>query len=182
LDTVLLLAVPSIITSRYKKELWSARDTSKVAIEELTTLACTYSNRCVVLSRDRKGLRETDRYAQPSTAKPNHQARSRPRSRIAHSPATQTSPRASIIITLAHNSLAFLRAARPTADPAIKAIRVRIEKRRMVPPGGCSILPTEAVLERGVFWNVRSLLPPIRSGIVPRAAVRANNGPDVTQN
>jgi len=46
---------------------------------------------------------------------------------MAHNNATPTRAAATIIITLAQSSLAFLRAASPTAQTSTKAIRVRIE-------------------------------------------------------
>src|SRR5262249_55366627 len=49
--------------------------------------------------------------------------------------AMPTAVRASSTMTPSHSSLAFLRTARPKADTSTTAIRKRMEKRRIVPPG-----------------------------------------------
>src|SRR5262245_48579990 len=77
------------------------------------------------------------RYPPPNTARPSHQARSRPRMRAAPRIAEPTAVKAERNISPAQISLAFLRAARPMALATMRAIRLRMVKRRMVPPGGC---------------------------------------------
>src|SRR5690242_12159207 len=79
------------------------------------------------------GLRAAARYPPPKNAQPAHQARSLPREKTPPSTAIPTMARVSRSIIPAHRSSAFLRAASPTAETTMRAMRVRIETCRMAP-------------------------------------------------